>query len=368
MTGVDRRTLIAAAAATAVSPTLAAAAPETLRLFASGYAAEGGLGLTPIRFDPTTDRLTAEPPQAAIVNASFGAYSSRFGLHYMLDEQTAGRLAAYGAGWTKQGEVETGGADPCFVTLDARQSCLAVANYSSGSVAVVRLDPATGRPLTAQVVLHQGHGPNASRQAGAHAHWVGFSPDQRWLHAVDLGADAIFAHPFDAEQGRIAPGFVAYAAPAGSGPRHLVRHPHAARAYLVSELANTVTVLEPSPDGRFRALGAVSTLPQGFAGHSQAAGIAIDAAGRRLYVSNRGHDSIAVFALDEAGAPNLIQHIASGGDWPRFFLLIDAQRRLITANERSGDLAVFRIATDGRLEDTAQRLKVPGVAFLAQAS
>ena len=110
----------------------------------------------------------------------------------------------------------------------------------------------------------------------------------------------------------------------------------------------------------------LSTLPAGYRGASQAAHIAIDPTGRRLYVSNRGQNGIAVFALDAAGVPTLLQHIASGGDWPRFFLLLDDARRMAVANERSATLAVFAIGPDGRLSATGQQLAVPGAVFLGR--
>jgi 6-phosphogluconolactonase len=282
-----------------------------------------------------------------------------------VDEQTTGQIVTLAPGWRRRGATSTGGADPCHAALDAAQSCLAIANYGGGSVALLRLDPTTGAPVGPPLVrMHPGHGPVVARQTSAHAHWVGFSPDNLWLHAVDLGADAIFAHRYDAARGALDDGVIAYAAPAGSGPRHIVRHPRAQRAYLVSELANTVTTLSARADGRFAALAIASSLPAGFAGQSAAAHIAIDAAGDRLYVSNRGHDSIAVFAIDRTGDLALLQHVPSGGHWPRFFLLLERERRLVVANERSGTLCILRLAADGRLVPTNTSLDVPGGVFI----
>jgi 6-phosphogluconolactonase len=361
----DRRMVLAGLAAPMLaSRAVAAAHAGPLQLLAGTYAREGGRGLARIAYDPVADtaEITGHVP---VADASYGVWSPRFGRRYVVQEGREGAVAALGPDGPAGPPVPTGGAGPCFIALDARQSCLAVANYDSGSVSLIRLDPADGRPVgPAQVVAHHGSGPVRERQAGPHAHWVGFSPDGRWLHSVDLGADAIFAHLLDAQGPTIGEGQVAYAAPPGSGPRHLVRHPSLPRAYLVSELANSLTELAVRPDGRFEAVARLSTLPDGFAAHSQAAHIAIDATGARLYVSNRGANTLAVFALDGAGRPSLMQQVSSGGDWPRFFLLLERENRVLVANERSGEVAILHRAPDGRLADSGRRVAAPGVVFL----
>ena len=357
-----RRTALAMLGATLAVP--ATAAGRTLRLIAGTYAGEGGKGLYPISYDSAADRWQVEAPVAGIVDASYGVGGGPSGSYYLVQEGKQGAVAAYALDWTRRGSASTQGEDPCFVALDWASGCLAIANYSSGSVAFHRLDPKTGVPGEPVVFHHEGSGPNASRQAAPHAHWVGFTPDRRWLHAVDLGADAIFAYRFDPQARRLAAPVVAWRAPAGAGPRHMVHHPRRPCAYVVCELSNTLVTLDARADGRFATRNTVSTLPAGYAGASQAAHVAVDRAGRRLYLSNRGHDSIAVFALDAAGTPSLLQHIASGGRWPRMFRLMEPERRLIVANEHSGTLAVFQITSDGLLTATSQSLSVPGIAFV----
>jgi 6-phosphogluconolactonase len=240
-----------------------------------------------------------------------------------------------------------------------------VANYSSGSVGLIALDRRTGLPRArAQVVAHRGHGPDAERQAAPHAHWVGFSPDRRWLWSVDLGADTIFAHRLDAAGTRLGETRPAYRAVAGSGPRHLAFHPRLPLAYLVAELDNSVTVLRRGADSGFTALARHSTLPTGFAGKSQAGAIAIDPHGRWLYASNRGADSVAVYAIAADGALTPIQHIAGGGRWPRHLRVLDS--RLLVANERSGTIDGFRVGSDGRLAPFGTAARAPGAAFIGE--
>ncbi len=368
-----RRTMLGAMGATLVFPLAAAArasraASLAPRLIAGTYAREGGKGLYPITGQG--DRWRVGTPVTGIADASFGIGGGPGGMWYLVREQAQGEVSAYATGWDHRATVSTGGADPCHLALDRPSACLAVANYSSGSVAFIQLDRRTGVPAPATVFRHAdtgiGTGKDHDRQEAPHAHWVGFSPDRRWLHAVDLGADAIFAYRFDSQARSVAPPVVAWRAPAGAGPRHIARHPRQPLAYVVCELSNALYTLDARTDGHFVTRHSISTLPKGYTGASQAAHIAIDRAGRRLYVSNRGHDSIAVFALDAAGVPTLLQHIASGGHWPRVFALLDDERRLVVGNERSGTLVVFRVAGDGRLAATGETLSVPGVVFLGR--
>lgn len=360
---LSRRTLVGTAMALGALPSRLLAR-DAAELIAGTYAREGGPGLVPLA--ARSSGWVAGRPLATIRNASFGVRSTINGIRYLLDEQEKGRLGVYDHDLRPLGDFSTLGADPCHAALSPDGGLLAVANYSSGSVAIWRLDRGSGRPLEeAQLVVHSGSGPNRARQAGPHAHWVGFALGGKLLHAVDLGADAIFAHAVDPRSGAITASSVAYQAPAGSGPRHLARHPRLPVAYLVSELANTVTVLAARPDGTFAAKGVVSTLPAAFHEASTAAHIAVNRRGTRLYVSNRGHDSIAVFAIAADGGLTLLQHAGSGGRGPRLFLLIEERGEMLVANQRSGNVARLALGKDGRLGAAAHGPAIPGVVFLS---
>lgn len=356
-----RRELLVGGAATGAMAALpATAAPRHPALIAGTYAREGGGGVYALPPAGQGWRVgTADP---ALPDTSFGV--SRGERRYLLGETAKGRLRVTDRTGRILSDVASGGDDPCHVALDRTGMRLAIANYSSGTVAVYPLDRG-GLPGAPTVRQQAGRGPDADRQGGPHAHWVGFAPDGRHLHSVDLGADAVFAY---AMTGAVpSEPRVAWRAPAGSGPRHLARHPRLPVAYVVTELGNQLIALTARPDGSFATRSVESLLPAGFAGESFAAHLAIDRAGRRLYVSNRGHDSIVVFDLGTDGTPRLLQHIASGGHWPRFFLLLEAERLLLVANERSGSVATFRLLPDGRLAATDARLAIPGVVFLDRA-
>jgi len=356
---LTRRALVGASVALGACPT-ALLARTNGGLIAGTYVNEGGPGLVPLTHGAGGWQLGT--PVAAIRNASFGVRSATTGMRYLLDEQTQGAVGVYTAGLAKLGTASTLGADPCHAALSADGRRLAIANYSSGSVALFDLDRSGRLAGEARRIQHEGSGPNRERQASPHAHWVGFSGTNQ-LHSVDLGADAVFLHRLGAS-GAVDTS-IAYRTEAGAGPRHLARHPKLPIAYLVTELANTVTVLRALPDGRFTALATLSTLPKSFTGTSAAAHIAVNAAGTRLYISNRGHDSIAVFAIQRDGGLTQIQHAGSGGHWPRLFLLREGDGEMLVANERSGNIARLPIGADGKLGTAAKGVALPGVVFLS---
>ncbi len=337
--------------------------PETTRsVWIGTYADGGGAGTYPLG---RTGVLGAPYPDAR--NASFGTYSSRFDLHYLVDEQDDGALSVHrrtASGWIRLAHLPVDGAAPCHVALDRTQSCVAVANYASGSVSVFRLDPRSGLPIGQPIVhANDGSGPDPERQQSPHAHWVGFGLDNRFLYVADLGTDEVLAFAFDAERATLGEPYTALKAVPGSGPRHLLFHEqHSQSAYLACELDSTLVALTVEGcDLKPRA--SLSTLPESWHGANIVAHIGANAAGDRLYVSNRGHDSIAVFTLNEGGDPTLLQHIASGGASPRFFFMLEEKKRMIVVHERDQCVTMLDILPDGTLAPTDFAVHVPGAAF-----
>jgi len=264
------------------------------------YAGAGGEGLYRLDYDSDTGFKLGEPLHVA-ANASFGAWSARNGLHYLVNEQTVGTLAAYrivDGLWQQVGGIATGGSAPCHVALDPEERRAAVAHYASGSIALVELDSAGVPECVGAAWANQGRGPHA-RQDTPHMHCVQFSPDGRWLYAADLGTDQIVR--FAVEGGApLATAKVVYRAPPGSGPRHLLLHPRALIALLVSELASTVSVLDVRDDGLALRMQC-STVPDDFTEENLGGHVALNRAGTHAYVTNRGHDSVAVYRVDAAG-------------------------------------------------------------------
>jgi 6-phosphogluconolactonase len=253
-----------------------------------------------------------------------------------------------------------------YLSLSPNEQHLAVANYSSGNLAVFKLN-ATGALVEQPTVLqHQGRGPNVKRQEGPHAHWAQWDPQARFLYAVDLGTDQVMAYPFNPSSGHIGTGFTALKTEPGAGPRHMVFHPTHDWVYLINELTNKIVFAKRKIDGQLQAMQRVSTLPDDFTGPSQGAHIAINNDGTRLYSSNRGHDSIAVFEIAKNGELSIVQHIGTQGHWPRFFLLLDNEMLLLVANERSNSVVALQVDAQGMLSETGQSVEIAEPTYLGE--
>jgi 6-phosphogluconolactonase len=321
-------------------------------------------GIYGFRLDAASGELTptgwaaAEDPSYLIAHPS-GRYL------YAVNELEQGRVSAFaaepGSGRLDFLNTEpTRGAHPCHLTLNAAGTLLFAANYSSGSVSVLPVAPDGTLGAPTATVQHSGHGPNAARQEGPHAHSVNLGPGGRLLYVCDLGTDQILAyHP-----GPLLQPAEAVAAPAGSGPRHMAFHPGGLYAYVVGELDCTVTLYAVAPDtGALELRRTVSTLPAGMqAGPGDTgADIHIHPSGRFLYASNRGHGSIAIFAVDPAtGGLTLNGHAPTGGLTPRGFNIDPSGRFLLAANQDNGTIRTFRIdPTTGALTPTGSAAEVP---------
>ncbi|WBB79509.1 lactonase family protein [Micromonospora sp. WMMD882] len=310
-----------------------------------GYTAEGdgkGEGIVAARRDPGTGELTPLGTAAVTPSPSFLARHPTLPVLYAAHELPEGQVSAWRIGsdgdLTRLGGGPTGGPEPCHLAVTPDGRHLVVANYGGGSVAVFPLD-GTGTPgERSDLVVHSGHGPDPERQEQAHAHMV--SPDAAGgpLYAVDLGTDSVYRYDLDQATGRLVPRAPRVHVHAGSGPRHLARHPDGRRVYLVGELDATVTAYDRGADGALRERGRVPA--SGRAGHVQPSEIAVGPQGRVLYVANRGVGTLAVFALD-GDLPELVDEVETGGEWPRHFAW--AGRDLYLADQRADMIRQFRI-------------------------
>lgn len=268
-------------------------------------------------------------------------------LHNDIDRSAMSRqkLMADGS-LVEEGRWSSGGLGGSYIDFDSSGRYFAVANARTGW-AVFRNGTT---PELIATVRNDGSGPHP-RQSRSHPHCIIFSPDAAWLYAADMGSDEVLALPFDAQTGRVAEKVRAYRAPAGSGPRHLLYR--GGLLYLLNELGNTLTVLQPQSRGTLTEVQSVSTLPPGFTGQSQTAHLALSRNGNSLYVSNRGHNSIARFELRPDGLVEPRQWTSSGGDWPWFFL-ISRNNRMLVANNLSDVICVFDLDAQGQLIPAAQ--------------
>jgi 6-phosphogluconolactonase len=255
-------------------------------------------------------------------------------------------------------QVSSHGSAPCHVSVDGHH--VHVANYASGTIAThLSGDDGMFGPLVGHHQL-RGSGPHP-RQSGPHAHCIVASSDEASVYAADLGADVIARYVL--ERGgsgmRLADQTVM---PPGSGPRHIAFHPEWPVAYVVCELDNSLAVLDVDPSGQLHRRVEVSTLPADHNGDSTAAAIVVHPDGRRLYVSNRGHDSIATFAVDRPeDTPILMEHVSSDGRTPRHLAIHPSGRSMLVANQDSDTLVAFTLDDDAipRRAEVVARVSQP---------
>jgi 6-phosphogluconolactonase len=258
-------------------------------------------------------------------------------------------------------EPSHGGA-PCHISLDEPGKTVMVANYTGGNVVAFPVqEDGTVDEATKVHRRNTGSGPNKDRQEAAHAHWIGPSPDGRYAFSVDLGTDEILRYKLNSEQAEVTDKTTAFAAKPGAGPRHMVFHPSGRFAYVINELNSTMTALAyGSQNGDLTELQTISTLPTDYKGENSCAAVKVSADGRFLYGSNRGHNSIVVYTIDdETGKLTLVQHQDTGGNWPRDFTLDLTGNILLVAHERSNSIVSFKVdKATGKLTPAGHQVEV----------
>jgi 6-phosphogluconolactonase len=327
-------------------------------------------GIYVYRFDPDTGTLGLVQTVSSIANPSFLALDPHQRCLYAVSEGGEGGVSAF-ARDPQTGELRplnrqvSHGAGPCYISLDSSGRYAVVANYGGGTVAALpvaadgRLEPA------ASVVHHEGSSVNPRRQDRPHPHMIAPSPDGRYVLATDLGTDQILVYRLDATTGQLAPneqGSAFATADPGSGPRHFAFAPSGRTLYVINELASTLSVYAYDGErGELRPRQSVSALPDDFDGESWCAHVAVAPDGRFVYGSNRGHDSIAIWAADDAsGEVTLVGHELTRGKTPRNFAIDPTGSWLIAANQDSDTIVTFRRDRDsGKLTATGQVTGVP---------
>lgn len=332
-------------------------------VFASGYAEAGQPGIRIFELDASSGALTPIGSYSGIVNPSFLALHPSGRWLYAASETGDGAVWAFAIDhetWTLQplNQQPSGGDAPCHLAIDRSGRWLVVSNYSSGSARVLPIadDGSLGEPSDS--IQHHGHGSNAARQDGPHAHSATFMPGDRFVIVADLGIDQLVIYAFDSAAGTLREHGRAEAHP-GAGPRHIAVNRGATTVYVANELDSTAAVYAfDSGAGTLRERQTISALPPD-AGTSQAAHLALSDAGDRLYVSNRGDNSIAVFDVADDGSLSLRAAPSCGGDWPRHFAIAPGGGWLLVANQYSGDVRVLPIGGDTGLGDPVARVEVP---------
>jgi 6-phosphogluconolactonase len=327
-------------------------------IWIGAYGTKDGVGISRVELLPDTGELIKTAEYGGIENASFlrmnrdgtRLYAVSETESYDIDneKEEGGQLASFpvDAESRKLGPGlyhPTHGNHPCHLSLTPTEDWLAVSNYNGASVMMYPIGPDKRPGPPAIRFRHTGSGPNADRQEAPHPHSVYFSSEGQYLFVPDLGMDKIMvytrgpeAHEWSAND--------AVSLDPGAGPRHMAFHPSGKIAFVLNELNSTVTRLSYEEPGKLVRFESITTLPSSFDGESTCAEIVVSPDGRFVYASNRGHDSIAIFRIDElTGELQASGHVSTRGKTPRNFALTPDGEWLIAANQESSSVVLFRV-------------------------
>jgi 6-phosphogluconolactonase len=348
------------------------AMPDKLWVFIGTYTGGPSKGIYRCELDLKSGKLSAPVLAAELKSPSFLAIHPSQQFLYAVNEaggkEKNGLVSALALD-PKTGDLKLlnqescGGEGPCHIVVDKKGKDVLVANYAGGSAAVLPVGADGKLGKRTGFAQHSGSSVNKSRQEAPHAHSINLDPADRFAFVADLGLDKVMIYRFDADKGTITPNEPPFAAVApGAGPRHFAFHPSGRFAYVINELDSTITAFAYDPQkGALTTLQTVPTLPKDFKGENTTAEVVVHPSGKFLYGSNRGHDSIAVFTVDEqTGKLTPAGHQAENIKTPRNFAVDPTGTFVIVANQGSGSMVVFRVnQKTGALEPTGQTVQVP---------
>jgi 6-phosphogluconolactonase len=350
--------LAAAAAMPAMS--IAADAPKEWLVYIGTYTAGGkSKGIYCYRLNLASGTLAEVGVTEGVKNPSFLAIHPSGKYLYSVSEvsdaggKPTGAVTAFALDrktgtLTPLNHQSSEGAGPCHVSVDKTGRCALVANYGGGSVASLPIQNDGSLAKAATAVQHEGSSVNPSRQAAPHAHSINVSPDNRFAFAADLGLDKVLIYKLDAAKGTLAPNDPPFAAtPPGGGPRHFAFHPSSRFAYVCNEMTSAVTAFAYDAEkGALAEIQTITTLPadkQNLPGNSTAE-IQVHPSGKFLYCSNRGHDSLAKFQIDEkTGKLTAIGHQSTLGKTPRNFGIDPSGLYVIACNQATDSIVLFKV-------------------------
>ncbi|MHB0859321.1 MAG: lactonase family protein [Anaerolineae bacterium] len=348
-------------------------------LFVGTYTRGRSEGIYVYRLQPDSGALSYVAKATGIENPSYLAVNPRNRCLYAVSEVDAFQGRPGGGVYAYAIDARTGGlsflnaqpsqgTQPCYITVDFAGRHALVANYGSGSVAVLPIEDDGRLSPASETIQHQGSGPNPERQEGPHAHCILPDLASARVLVADLGLDRVMVYRYDAQHGRLDPGEQPWiAAYEGAGPRHLTFDATGRYLFAINELNSTLTAYTyHDVEGVFTEFQTIATLPEGYDGTNYPADVHVLSTGRFVYGSNRGHDSIVGFSFDE----DLLRldHVdwtPTGGQNPRGFVIDPTGAWLLVANQDSDNVVVFRIdPATGRLEPTGTMLDIPSPVCL----
>lgn len=358
--------------------TLAWCAPVVAKdfwVYFGTYTGKSSKGIYASRLDAASGKLTPPELVAESTSPSFLAVSPNEKFLYAANEvpkfegKTAGAVSGFAIDratgkLTPLNQKSSGGAGPCHLVVDATGKSVLVANYGGGSVQALPVKPDGSLDDGGTFIQHEGSSVNQGRQSSPHGHAIVTDPANRFALACDLGLDKVLIYKLDPAKAGLAANDPPFATvPPGSGPRHIAFRPDGKFAYVINEMTCTVTAFAfDGKRGALEALETISSLPKDMTvqrGFSTAE-IEVHPSGQFVYGSNRGHDTLAVFAIDaKSGKLTPVEHISTKGKTPRSFGIDPTGRWLLAANQGSDTVVVFAIdAKTGKLQPTGQELQV----------
>jgi 6-phosphogluconolactonase len=339
-------------------------------------------GIYCYKLDLASGKLTSIGVTEGIKNPSFVAIHPSGKFLYALSEvndaegKPGGAVTSFSLD-PKTGELKklnnqsSEGAGPCYVATDKTGKVALVANYGSGSIASLPIKEDGSLEKAATAIQHEGSSVNKQRQEGPHAHSINVSPDNRFAIAADLGLDKLLIYKLDPAKGTLTANNPAFTAtPPGGGPRHFAFHPSGRFAYNCNEISSSVTAhTYDASKGALTPIQTISTLPEETKGNSTAE-IQCHPSGKFVYCSNRGHDSLAIFTVDEkTGKLTAAGHQKTLGRTPRNFGIDPTGAYIVACNQNTDNVAVFKVdQASGKLTQVGELINVPSavcVKFLA---
>lgn len=331
---------------------------ERYRVFVGTYTGGDSIskGVYSCEFDAETGKLSDPVLAAELINPSFLAIHPSGKYLYAVNEVSEGPGRGNGAvtaltinadgTLTKINHQASEGGAPCHCNVDSTGTNLLIANYGGGNVAVYPIsDDGSLKPVSCNI-QHEGSSVDKSRQEAPHAHSINVSSDNKFAYAADLGLDKIMIYKLDAEAHTLSPANqpAALVTP-GGGPRHFSIHPSGKFAYTNNEMTMVVTGFSRNPeDGSLKAIQEISTIPAGFEGRKSTAECLVHPSGKFLYVSNRGHETITAYTIDqETGLLSYVGNEPTGGKEPRNFFIDPSGKWLLAENQNSDTVYVFSI-------------------------
>lgn len=330
--------------------------------YAGTYTRESSKGIYRFILDTEKAQLSGVEVAAEVGSPTYLAISNdRKHLYSVAQKDELGGIAAYEIN-SESGELQhineqlAAGAPPCH--LEVTGSDLVTGNYHAGIVDLFQVNEQGGVEGESFAVQHEGNGPH-ERQESPHVHYTAHTPDGKFIVVADLGTDELVTYKIEDKK---LVKVHTLDVKAGSGPRHITFHPNGKIAYLLTELASEVLVLDyDATQGSFTEKQSIRAIPEDFTETNDAGAIHMSSDGKFLYTSNRGHNSIAVFSVNEETYElAFVEHTPTGGEWPRDFMIDPSEAYLVVANQHTGNLVLFsRDQETGKLAQLDSEVAVP---------